>query len=221
MIHIILWKNGFFFVVHSLFYSDYRIVMLLKNKKFQEVIFDLFDMLSFLVFVWWIVLFVRFFIANPYTVVGASMSPTFEESDFIIVDKITPRFGDLHRWDVVVFIPPGKTVPYIKRIIWLPWETVKIHDNEISICSIKDNKEDCFKLNQPYLSDAVWTDTRCWISDFKISDWYFVMWDNRSFSTDSRCCFWLDCYNWASYEVTSDYIIWKVYLRFLPNFKLF
>jgi signal peptidase I len=45
------------------------------------------------------------------------MSPTFEENDFIIVDKITPRFGQLHRGDVIVFVPPGKDVPYIKRIV--------------------------------------------------------------------------------------------------------
>jgi signal peptidase I len=60
-------------------------------------------MLSFLVFVGWIVLFVRFFIANPYTVVGASMAPTFEESDFIIVDKITPRFGELQE-EILLFL---------------------------------------------------------------------------------------------------------------------
>jgi signal peptidase I len=62
-------------------------------------------------------LFIRFFIANPYTVVGASMSPTFEESDFIIVDKITPRFENYKEMILVVFVPPEKTVPYIKRII--------------------------------------------------------------------------------------------------------
>jgi hypothetical protein len=42
---------------------------LFKNKKFDEVLFDIFDMISFLVFVGGIVLFIRFFIANPYTVV--------------------------------------------------------------------------------------------------------------------------------------------------------
>jgi signal peptidase I len=48
------------------------------------------------------------------------MSPTFEENDFIVVDKITPRFGQLERGDIIVFVPPGKSVPYIKRIIGLP-----------------------------------------------------------------------------------------------------
>ncbi len=195
--------------------------MFWKNKKIQEILFDLFDMISFLVFVGGIVLFVRFFVANPYTVVGASMATTFEENDFIIVDKITPRFGELKRGDVIVFVPPGKTVPYIKRIIGLPGETVKIHDNKVTICSIQDNQESCFDLDQSYLDDNVWTDTRCGISNFKVTSWFFVMGDNRSFSTDSRCCFGLDCYNWASYEVPFDHIIGKVYLRLFPNFGTF
>jgi signal peptidase I len=58
---------------------------------------DLFDMVSFLVFVLGIVLFIRFFVANPYTVIGASMAPTFYENDFIIVDKISQRFDQLNR----------------------------------------------------------------------------------------------------------------------------
>ena len=76
------------------------------KKKLLEILFDVFDMISFLVFVGGIVLFIRFFVANPYTVVGASMYPTFEESDFIVVDKITPRFAELKRGDVIVFVPP-------------------------------------------------------------------------------------------------------------------
>ncbi|MEI8008469.1 MAG: S26 family signal peptidase [bacterium] len=48
------------------------------------------------------------------------MAPTFAENDFIIVDKITPRFSQLERGNVIVFVPPGKTIPYIKRIIGLP-----------------------------------------------------------------------------------------------------
>jgi signal peptidase I len=48
------------------------------------------------------------------------MAPTFSENDFIIVDKITPRFGQLERGNVIVFVPPGKNIPYIKRVIGLP-----------------------------------------------------------------------------------------------------
>jgi len=190
------------------------------KDKIQDMAFDLFDMVAFLVFVGGIVLFVRFFIANPYTVVGESMSPTFEENDFIVVDKITPRFGKLQRGDVIVFVPPGKTVPYIKRIIGLPGETVKIHDSKVQICSWAA-AQSCFQLDQSYLASTVWTDTRCGISDFSVMSGYFVMGDNRSFSTDSRCCFGLDCYNGASYEVPFANIIGKVYLRFFPHFGMF
>lgn len=190
------------------------------KDKIQDMAFDLFDMIAFLVFVGGIVLFVRFFIANPYTVVGESMAPTFEENDFIIVDKITPRFGQFQRGDVVVFVPPGKTVPYIKRIIGFPWETVKIHESKVDICSGAGAKS-CFQLDQSYLPSTVWTDTRCGINEFPILSGYFVMGDNRSFSTDSRCCFGLDCYNGASYEVPFANIIGKVYLRFFPHFGMF
>lgn len=191
------------------------------KMKLRYFLLDLFDMVSFLVFVGGIVLFVRFFVANPYTVVGASMSPTFEENDFIIVDKITPRFNDLKRGDVIVFVPPGKTIPYIKRIVGLPWETVKLLHDGVEICKTANKIEQCNTLPEWYLS-WVLTEARCGVSEFKVDDWgLFVMWDNRPFSTDSRCCFGLDCYEWSSYEVPFDHIIGKVYLRFFPHFQTF
>ena len=204
----------------ALFYSLYREIMSLK-KKLMEILFDVFDMISFLVFVGGIVLFIRFFVANPYTVVGASMYPAFEENDFIVVDKITPRFGEIKRGDVIVFVPPWKTIPYIKRVIGLPWETVKIQDDNVLICKIDKDVENCEKLDQSYLPDDVETEARCGLTEFKIVSWLFVMWDNRWFSTDSRCCFGLDCYDGSSYEVPFDHIIWKVYIRFFPKFWLF
>lgn len=192
------------------------------KTKFKYFLFDLFDMISFLVFVGGIVLFVRFFVANPYTVVGASMAPTFQENDFIIVDKITPRFSQLQRGDVIVFVPPGKTIPYIKRIIWLPGETVKIKHNGVEICTTSNNIEQCNTLPEDYLSWSVSTEARCWVDEFVIgTGGFFVLGDNRWFSTDSRCCFGLNCYEGSSYEVPFANIIGKVYLRFFPNFKNF
>ena len=80
------------------------------SKKVQHrllaIVLDVFDMVAFLVFVGGIVLFVRFFVANPFTVIGASMYPTFEEKDFIIVDKISPRLAEWQMGDVIVFVAP-------------------------------------------------------------------------------------------------------------------
>ena len=61
------------------------------RNKIRDILLEIFDMLSFFVLVLGIVLFVRFFVANPYTVVGSSMAPTFAENDFIIVDKISQK----------------------------------------------------------------------------------------------------------------------------------
>lgn len=188
-----------------------------KTKiKFKSIFLDIFDMLSFFVFVLGIVLFVRFFVANPYTVVWASMSPTFHENDFIIVDKISKRLDKLNRLDVIVFVPEGKNTPYIKRIIWLPWETIKIKDWSVLICDTDWNN--CEELIEPYLPEGLETKTRCWLTEFKIENWYFVLWDNRWFSTDSLCCFGLGCYDGATYEVMDKDIIGKVLFRFLPDF---
>jgi signal peptidase I len=80
------------------------------------------------------------------------MAPTFTENDFIIVDKITPRFSDLTRGNVIVFVPPGKTIPYIKRIIGFPGETVKIVNNTVEICKTENAIEQCNTLPEPYLN---------------------------------------------------------------------
>ena len=188
-----------------------------KTKiKLENFFLDIFDMISFFVFVLWIVLFVRFFIANPYTVVWSSMSPTFTENDFIIVDKISQRVWNLDRGDVIVFVPRWKTIPYIKRIIWLPWEVVKVKEWWVRICNWSG--DDCNRLEEPYLPKWLETHATCGVSEFAVKDWYFVMWDNRWYSTDSLCCFWLWCFDWATYEVSDKDMIWKTLFRVFPRF---
>ena len=202
-----------------------------KTKiKFENFLLDLFDMVSFLVFVLWIVLFIRFFVANPYTVVWSSMAPTFIEKDFIIVDKISQKLWRLDRWDVIVFVPQWKTIPYIKRIIWLPGETVKFQDGEVYICSnnipsgslvIDSEWNNCEKLPEPYLPWWLQTNATCGKDEFKVEWWYFVMWDNRWRTTDSLCCFWIECYEWANYIVRDMDLIGKVWVRLYPKFTKF
>lgn len=190
----------------------------MENRGFKDIILDLFDLVTFLVFIGWIVLFVRFFVFNPYTVVWESMSPTFHESDFIIVDKITSRYWTLKRGDVIVFIPPGKDIPYIKRIVWLPWETIKVKDWSVFICTSKDKVEKCDKMVEDYIPSEVQTNARCWITEFPVWSGFFVLWDNREHSTDSLCCFGLWCYNSQNYIVPNQNIIGKVYFKIYPDF---
>lgn len=198
-----------------------------KHVRFRSEVFDLF---VFLVLVFWIVLFIRLYVATPYSVIWSSMAPNFEQKDWIIVEKITQRFGTFERWDVIVFVAPWKTAPYIKRIIGLPWETVLFQDGSVYICSdnypawslIKDSEwNSCELLPEHYLPEWLRTNATCWKSEFKVDSWYFVMWDNRWRTTDSLCCFWIQCYDWANYVVPDNYLIGKVWLRLYPNYTKF
>jgi signal peptidase I len=111
-----------------------------RSNTIQYLLVELFDIVSFFIFIVGLLLCIRFFLFNPFTVVGQSMEPTFHENDFIIIDKITPQHdaivnaGDkilpsswsaavsrslpgVKRGDILVFVPPGKDVPFIKRVI--------------------------------------------------------------------------------------------------------
>ena len=198
-----------------------------KNAKFRAEVFDL---LVFLILVFWIVLFIRLFIATPYTVIWSSMAPNFHQKDRIIVEKITQRFGTFERGDVIVFVAPWKTSPYIKRIIWLPWETVLFQDWGVYICSdnipawslIKDSDwNNCELLPEPYLLEWLKTNAVCGKEEFKVESGYFVMWDNRWRTTDSLCCFGIQCYDWANYVVPDNYLIGKVRVRLYPTYTKF
>ena len=198
-----------------------------KNTKFWAEVFDL---LVFLILVFWIVLFIRLFVATPYTVIWSSMDPNFHQKDWIIVEKITQRFSTFERGDVIVFVAQWKTSPYIKRIIWLPWETVQFQDGEVYICSdnipdgsaIKDSEwNNCEKLPEPYLPEWRKTNATCGKDEFKVQWWYFVMWDNRWRTTDSLCCFWIECYEWANYIVGDKDLIGKVFVRLYPKYTKF
>ena len=198
-----------------------------KNAKFWAEVFDL---LVFLILVFWIVLFIRLYIATPYSVIWSSMAPNFHQKDRIIVEKITQRFGTFERGDVIVFVAPWKTAPYIKRIIWLPGETVLFQNGEVYICSdnipsgslVKDSEgNNCELLPEPYLIEWVKTNAVCGKEEFKVKSGYFVMWDNRWRTTDSLCCFGIQCYDWANYVVPDNYLIGKVRVRLYPIYTKF
>lgn len=190
---------------------------------------ELFDLIAFMVFMFWIVLSVRFFVFSPYTVLGASMMPNFSDKDWIIVEKLTQKLTTFERWDVVVFVPSGKSIPYIKRVIWLPWETVLVQDDNVYICNkntpptlIKTSSNlYCEKLNESYLPAHTQTIATCWMNEFPVVNGYFVMWDNRGRTTDSLCCFGIQCYQGANYTVSNSDLIGKVWMRLFPQYTKF
>lgn len=201
----------------------------MSKEKLLKFWLDAFDLIVFLILVFWIILFIRLFIWTPYTVVGVSMMPTFESNDWIIVEKITQRFWNLERGDVVVFVPQWKDIPYIKRIIGLPGETVKFVDNKTYICNDEtpeseiqaENGQYCYKLEENYTYPDVETIPQGEKTEFEVTNGYFVMGDNRGHTSDSLSCFSRQCYQWANYLVSDQYMIGKVMVRLFPKFTVF
>lgn len=159
---------------------------------------DLFT-LTFLIVV--VVIPIRVFIISPFVVDGASMHPTFENLDYLIVDEFLYYFRTPERGDVIVFRYPGNpSIFYIKRIIGLPGETVSINHGVVTITTASGKK---IGLSEPYIvnEDATYTKNTSLNSEE-----YFVMGDNRPNSSDSRV--------WG--PLPKKDIIGRVDLRLLP-----
>src|SRR3989344_74041 len=149
-------------------------------------------------------LFIRFFIAAPYMVSGASMEPTFYDLHYLIVDRVSYRLEKPMRGDVIVFdLPENPAKSLIKRIIGMPGETVILKGSSVMIQNAEHPKG--FTLEEPYLNPENLTG----MNDFQITlapDQYFVMGDNRAVSADSRI--------WG--PLPRENIVGRAYLRLYP-----
>lgn len=150
------------------------------------------------------------FLVQPHRVDGQSMEPTFQNGDLILSDKISYRFSNPKRGDVIVFpAPQAPDKDYIKRIIGLPGERIRVNEGRVYINDIP--------LDESYLSDPFETEGNVVIrenEEFLIPvNEYVVMGDNRRHSSDSR--------SWGT--VHKDVIIGKIWLRYWPtnSFRLF
>lgn len=129
-------------------------------------------------------LFVRFLIAAPYIVSGASMEPSFDNWHYLIVDRVSYDIGEPRRGDVIVFdLPQEESRALIKRVIGLPGETVVLKGQSVTIVNEEHPKG--FTLDEPYLDPKNLTGENSMRVTLK-SDEYFVLGDNRRVSADSR-----------------------------------
>ncbi len=125
----------------------------------------------------------RIFIAQPFIVSGDSMVRTFHPKEYLVVDQLTYRFQEPARGDVVIFKYPLDTSTYfVKRVIGLPGETVRIDQGVVTIQGASSSEP--IRLEEPYVS-SVAAPTRP-LSITLESDEYFVLGDNRKESSDSR-----------------------------------
>ena len=198
-----------------------------KNNQLSEdygvggIIWELVKM------VFWVIVIIvplRVFLIQPFFVQGASMEPNFEDKEYLIINELgykttdvgfaygekeinfftVKSFKEFQRGDVVVFrYPKNPSVYYIKRIIGLPGEKIEIRDKRVKIYN-SENPEGFILDENKYLSASIETsgDQTVQLPGTE----YFVLGDNRSYSSDSR--------SWGA--VPEEDVVGKVLLRAWP-----
>lgn len=150
-----------------------------------------------------IVVPIRTFIAQPFIVNGESMFPTFSGGEYLIIDQLSYQLRQPDRGEVIVFrYPNDPSKFFIKRVIALPGETIKINNSTVTITTVEGEE---IILDESYASytEAVWgTNITTNLKDQE----YFVMGDNRNRSLDSR--------SWGPVE--EKFVRGRVFVRLFP-----
>jgi signal peptidase I len=154
------------------------------------------EVVETLLFTLLIYLLIRTFLFENYRVVGSSMTPTLENGEFLVVNKLDYRLHQPQRGDIIVFTDPvSPDRKLIKRVIGLPGETIEITNGEVLI-----NQQ---LLDEPYLEDPGNSSRPATILP---DGEYFVLGDNRNNSSDSR--------SWGT--LPRDRIVGKARLAYWP-----
>ena len=131
-----------------------------------------------------IILPIRYFLIQPFYVKGASMEPTFDDHEYLIIDELSFRFRTPERGEVVVFRYPLDPRQYfIKRIVGLPGEKVTVADNQVTVVS-PEHPDGLVVDESAYLAPGTLTHGERTVQ--LGPEEYFVLGDNRSASLDSR-----------------------------------
>lgn len=124
---------------------------------------------------------VRYFLFKPFYVRGQSMEPNFYEKEYLIVDELTYRFRQPERGEVVVFQSPTEPGEYyLKRVIGLPGERVRVEDNKVILYN--EAHPQGTLVDETYLNQVTLGNITVTLG----ADQYFVLGDNRAESYDSR-----------------------------------
>ena len=168
----------------------------------KKVLKEILSTSLYILFVLCAVYLVIHFVGQRTQVQGSSMEPKLSNEDNLIVDKISYRFHDPERFDIVVFpFRYEENTFYIKRVIGLPGETVRIDETG----NILINGE---ILEESYGKEVIQSPGRAYEEIVLADDEYFLMGDNRNNSTDSR--------DPSVGNVRRDEIVGRAWLRIWP-----
>jgi signal peptidase I len=122
--------------------------------------------------------FVIIFLYQPVKVEGTSMLPGLEDQERIFINKFVYRFESIERGDVVVFrYPKDPTKSYIKRVVGVPGDKIRIRDGAVYLNGVK--------LDESYVP-SWYLDGRSYPESIMGPHTFFLMGDHRNMSSDSR-----------------------------------
>ncbi|NEQ53343.1 MAG: signal peptidase I [Leptolyngbya sp. SIO3F4] len=149
---------------------------------------------------------IRQFVAEARYIPSESMKPTLQVNDRLVIEKLSYRFQEPQRGDIVVFWPPSEIVPagqkkdaFIKRIVGLPGDVVEVTEGTVLVNG-KVQDESYIHTPPTYEQDPLTIPAGN----------YFVLGDNRNASYDSHA------WDIAKPFVPEDQIIGKAIVRFWP-----
>ncbi len=174
-----------------------------KKSLFDHLGAYFVDFFETLVIVAAVFAIIYLFIAQFHKVSGSSMFPTMHDGDFLITEKVSYRFGNPKKGEIIVLKNPrDESQDFIKRIIATPGDTVKVENNSVFI-----NGQ---LLDETYLPPATPTQASAFLNEGTTikagANQYFVFGDNRNHSSDSR--------EWGG--LTKEEIVGRAFLRYWP-----
>lgn len=151
---------------------------------------------------------IRYFLVQPFFVRGASMEPAFEDGEYLIIDQLSYRWREPERGEVIVFrFPNNPSQFFIKRIIGLPGDTVRVEDGQVVVQN-QELTHGAILDESSYLAEGTRTGGR--VTSQLGADEYFVLGDNRAASSDSR--------SWGI--LARDKVIGRAWIRAFPFDRL-
>jgi len=175
------------------------------NRRALGCLLEIVETVVLTLILFWVI---QSFVAQPFQVQQFSMQNTIQDRQFVLVDRLTPRFDGYHRGDIVVFTPPANAEspdqkPFIKRVIGVAGDRVEIHDGKVFVNGTE--------LDEPYLYSVDGTPQPT-AADGDVASWaigageLFVMGDHRARSSDSR----------VFGPIKVDTVIGRAWIRYWP-----
>ncbi|MCI0344923.1 MAG: signal peptidase I [Chloroflexi bacterium] len=177
----------------------------MSQRQGLGCLFEILETLVLTVVIFWLI---QTFVAQPFKVQQGSMQTTLEEGQYVLVDKLSPRWEPYELGDIIVFQPPptwtNAQIPFIKRVIGVEGDRVELRDGKVFVNDDELTEDYLYAVDgEPQPTEPTPGGQTSWRIG---AGQLFVMGDHRGNSSDSR--------TFGPIEVTS--VAGRAWLRYWP-----